>query len=359
MKITSARAHLVETEPGIRLTTSYGHAPARRGHVFVELHTDDGLVGWGEATPLPFFTGETAETVHHVLERRFLPAVVGEAPWDVPRIHRRLEAELAGNHAARAAIDVACHDLQARAAGLPLYTLLGTHGAEHLPRTYVLGIGRLDETVAEAKAGAGRGYATLKMKVGGGVAADVERVAAVRDAVGAGVRIRVDANAGYRLADARALLRELAPLGIELAEQPIAADLDLWRALRGATDVPLMADESLYTAADALALVRERLIDFVVMKLIKTGGIAEARRIAAVCQAAGVECVLSTPFDTPLGAAAAIHVAFAVGSLEHAHDLPPVAIEGPAPPGRIGRPSGPGLGVAGVQREEVSWGRDG
>jgi muconate cycloisomerase len=120
-----------------------------------------------------------------------------------------------------------------------------------------------------------------------------------------------------------------------------------------------MADESLYTAADALALVQDRLIDFVVMKLIKTGGIVEARRIAAVCQAAGIECVLSTPFDTPLGAAAAIHVAFAVGSLEHAHDLPPIAIEGPAPAGRIGRPAGPGLGVAGVQREEVSWGRQG
>jgi len=84
MKITGARAHLVETEPGIRLTTSYGTAPEKRGHVFVELRADDGLVGWGEASPLPFFTGETAETVHHVLERRFLPAVIGEEPW-VPR----------------------------------------------------------------------------------------------------------------------------------------------------------------------------------------------------------------------------------------------------------------------------------
>jgi L-alanine-DL-glutamate epimerase-like enolase superfamily enzyme len=359
MKIGSARAHLVETEPGIRLTTSYGPPPDRRGHVFVEITGDDGTVGWGEATPLPFFTGETPETVQLVLERHLLPPLVGEDPWDLPRLHRRLGQRVAGNAAARAAIDVACHDLQARAAGLPLYKLLGTHGAETLPRTYVLSLGGRADAVAEAKAWVGRGYRTLKMKVGGGVAADVERVAAVRDAVGAVVRIRVDANAGYTLREARELLRALAPLGIELAEQPIAAhDLDGWRQLRRATDLPLMADESLYTPADALALVGGRLVDFLVIKLIKTGGIHDARRIAAIAQTAGVECILSTPFDTPIGAAAAIHTAFAVGSLEHAHDLPPSGIEAAAPPGRIGRPRGPGLGIAGVQTEEVSWRRE-
>jgi L-Ala-D/L-Glu epimerase / N-acetyl-D-glutamate racemase len=359
VKIGSARAHLVATAPGIRLTTSYGPSPDRRGHVFVELTADDGTVGWGEATPLPFFTGETPETVQLVLDRHLLPRLVGEDPWDLPRLHRRLGEPVAGNAAARAAIDVACHDLQARAAGLPLYKLLGTHGAESLPRTYVLSLGGRHEAVAEAKAWVGRGYRTLKMKVGGGVAADVERVAAVRDAVGGDVRIRVDANAGYTLREARQLLRALTPLGIEMAEQPIAAhDLDGWRQLRRATDLPLMADESLYTPADALTLVGGRLVDFLVIKLIKTGGIHDARRIAAIAQTAGVECILSTPFDTPIGAAAAIHTAFALGSLAHAHDLPPSGIEAAAAPGRIGRPRGPGLGIAGVQTEEVSWQRE-
>jgi L-Ala-D/L-Glu epimerase / N-acetyl-D-glutamate racemase len=358
MKIQRARAHLVETEPRIRLTTSYGPPPARRGHVFVELTADDGTVGWGEATPLPFFTGETPETVRLVLDRHLLPLLVGEDPWDLPYLHRRLREPVAGNAAARAAIDVACHDLQARAAGLPLYKLLGTHGAESLPRTYVLSLGGRHEAVAEAKEWVGRGYRTLKMKVGGGVAADVQRVAAVRDAVGAAVRIRVDANAGYSLREARQLLRALAPLEIEMAEQPVPDDLDAWRQLRRATDVPLMADESLHTPGDALALAAGRLVDFFVIKLIKTGGIHDARRIAAIAHTAGVECILSTPFDTPVGAAAAVHAAFAVGSLEHAHDLPPSGIEAVAPPGRIGRPQGTGLGVAGVQTEEVSWHRE-
>ncbi len=354
MKIVGGRTHLVETAPGIRLATSYGPPPARRGHVFVELTADDGTVGWGEATPLPFFSGETPETVQVVLDRHLLPAVVGEDPWDVPRLHQRLAEPVAANTAARAAIDVACHDLQARAAGLPLYKLLGASGADSLPRTYALGLGAADAP-AEARRWVARGYTTLKMKVGGGVAADVERVAAVRAAVGPGVRIRVDANAGYSLAAARTLLRALAPLDIELAEQPVAPDLAAWRALRRATDLPLGADESVYSPADALALVGERLVDFLVIKLVKTGGIAGARRIAAIAEAAGVGCILSTPFDTPVGAAAATHLAFAVGSVDRAHDLPPSPVEGPAPPGRIGRPAGPGLGVAGRQDHEVTW----
>jgi L-alanine-DL-glutamate epimerase-like enolase superfamily enzyme len=184
----------------------------------------------------------------------------------------------------------------------------------------------------------------------------VDRVAAVRGAVGSDVRLRVDANAAYTLAEARTLLRALIPVGLELAEQPIAAgDLEAWRALRRAVDVPLMADESCHAPQDALSLVREHLVDFVVIKLIKTGGIEGARRIAAITDAAGVGCVLSTPFDTPVGCAAAVHVAFAVGAEGHAHDLPPSPVETALVPGRVARPRGPGLGVAGLSTVEVSW----
>jgi L-alanine-DL-glutamate epimerase-like enolase superfamily enzyme len=359
MRISRARAHLVETEPGIRLATRYGGPPARRGHVLVELHTDEGLVGWGEASPLPYFTGETPETVHLILERHFLPRLVGEDPWEGARIHRALAEGLAANAAARCAVDAALHDLRARAAGLPLYRLLGGPVADTLPRTYPMSIEGAAEAAAAAKAWVGRGYRTLKIKVGGGVGGDVERVTAVRDAVGADVRIRIDANAGYALREARELARALRPVGLEAFEQPIAAgDLEAWRTLRRAVDVPLMADESLHTPEDALALAREHLADFVVVKLIKTGGIEGARRVAAVCQAGGIECIFSTPFDTPVGATTVVHAAFALGSVAHAHDLAPVAAETARVPGRVAPPQGPGIGVAGLPSAEVSWSPD-
>lgn len=356
MRITGSRCYLVETEPGIQLATSYGTLPQRRRHVFVELTTDEGLQGWGEASPLSWFTGETPETIKTILETHWLPLLDGEDPFDLPRIHRLLSTGLAANSSARAAIDMALHDLGARAAGVPLYKYLGGQGAETLPRTYALGITDTRLAVGEAQKWVRKGYRTIKLKIGGNPDADIERVAAVREAVGPDVNIRVDANGGYDLKIARRLLRALEPYRLELVEQPLPPwDFDGWSALRDAVDIPLMADESLHTPQNALELVKRRCVDYLVIKLIKTGGIYYARQIAAIASAAGVECIVSTPFDTEIGAAAAMHLAFSIGSRDHSHDLPPLSIETGHTLGRIHPPAGPGLGIQGALTEEVSW----
>ncbi|MDQ4078129.1 MAG: dipeptide epimerase [Chloroflexota bacterium] len=356
MQITGFRCHLIETPAGIRLSSSYGASPTMRGHVQVQLLTDEGIEGWGEASPLTWFTGETPETIKEILESHWLSLLIGEDPHDIPKIHRKLSQDLAANSSARAAIDMALHDLCARAADLPLYKYLGSNGAPTLPRTYALGISDTATAIAEARRWVKKGYHTLKLKVGGDLGTNVERVAAVREAVGPHVRIRVDANAGYELKGARRLIRALEPFDLELVEQPLPAwDYEGWRALRRAVDVPLMADESLNSPQDALQLVKERLVDYFIIKLIKTGGIHHARHIAAIAETADVECIVSTPFDTEIGAAAVMHLAFSVGSREHAHDLPPLSVESEHTVGRIHPPRGPGLAVAGTQNEEVSW----
>lgn len=356
MKIRNARCELVETEPGVRLATRYGDPPDTRSHVFVHLQADD-VEGWGEATPLTWFTGETGATVATILTDHWLPLLVGRHIHEVGALLPELARVAPYNSSALAAIDGAVHDLRARSVGLPLYQLLGGHGATSLRRVYPLGIGDLDATVAEAKQWVRRGYTTLKMKIGSPVEDSRDRVAAVRAAVGPAVCIRVDANAGYDLRTARRAARVLAPYDLEMFEQPVPAhDIDAWRALRRSTDVPLMADESLCTLSDALVLVGERLVDHLLIKLIKTGGIATAVKIAGIAEAADVDCIVSTPFDTQVGAAAALHTAFAIGSTERAHDLPPNPVEAPAEVGQIGQPRGVGIGVEGVaDPREVSW----
>lgn len=356
MKIRRAECEVVETKPGVRLATRYGELPDKRAHVFVHLQTD-GFEGWGEATPLTWFTGETSATITSILTELWLPRLIGRPVHDVDALLRELARGVPHNPSAMAAIDMAVHDLRARSVRLPLHELLGGHGATSLRRTYPLGIDDLDATIAEAKEWVQRGYTTLKMKIGSPVEESRDRVAAVREAVGTGVRIRVDANAGYDLGTARRAARMLAPFDLELFEQPVSAhDIDAWRALRRSTDIPLMADESLRTLSDALVLVGERLVDHLLIKLIKTGGIRNAVRIAGIAEAAGVDCIISTPFDTQIGAAAALHTAFAIGSTERAHDLPPNPIETSAGFGWVGRPRGIGIGVSGVAgASEVSW----
>jgi L-alanine-DL-glutamate epimerase-like enolase superfamily enzyme len=356
MHVVDYKCHLVETPTGIELSTSYGAPPPTRRHVVVELMTDEGVTGWGEASPLSWFTGETPETVAEILQSHWLPLLKGEDPFHIPKIHAILGKEMAANSSARAAIDVALHDICARVAGVPLYKYLGGHGAESLARTYALGISDIGVAVEQAKEWVGRGYGTLKMKIGGGPQRDVERVAAVRDAVGPDVNIRVDANNGYDLKNARQVILGLEPYDIEMVEQPLPTwDYDGWSELRRSVDVPLMADESLHSPHSALDLVKRRCVDYVVVKLIKTGGIYRAKQVAAICAAADVECIVSTPFDTEIGGAAALHVAFSIGSQEHSHDLPPMHVETAHSKGRIHPPQGPGLGTEGLSEVEVSW----
>lgn len=356
MRIVDWQCDLIGTEAGIRLATRYGEPPQRREHVIVRLIADDGHYGLGEASPLSWFTGETPATVQAILVRHWLPRLIGEDPHHIVRVHERLSEDLAANSSARSAIDMALHDLCARAARLPLCDYLGGHGATTLPRTYPLGIGPPDEMAAQAQRWVERGYRTLKIKIDRSVASARTTVGAVREAVGPDVDIRVDANAGLDLTTARAMVRALEPFDLELVEQPLPAqDRSGWRALRRSVGIPLMADESLHTARDALELVSERSVDFLVIKLVKTGGIRGACQIAAVAEAADVRCVVSTPFDTSVGAAAATHLAFVIGSRDHAHDLPPGEYETAQTVGQIHRPAGPGIGVEGLPASEPSW----
>lgn len=355
MKITAADVEIVTRDAGIRLDTRYGPAPEERAHVLVRLRAGE-LEGWGEATPLTWFTGETTDTVYEVLRSRWLPLVMGTPLHQIDGLLSTLSRDMPYNSSAMAAIDMAVYDLRARAAGLALHELLGSHGVTELRRTLPLGIGSIDETVEEARRWAAAGYTTLKMKIGYPVEESVERVKAVREAVGPGVRIRVDANAAYDLVTARRAVRLLEPCSVEIFEQPLPADdFRSWRDLHSWTDIPLMADESLRTPGHALQLVGEGVVDLLLIKLVKTGGIRRAMRIAGIAEAAGLHCIVSTPFDTEIGAAAAMHLAFAVGSTRHSHDLPPHPIETAAAIGWIGVPEGPGLGVAGTARPEPSW----
>ncbi len=354
MKIASFRCYLIEEEAVSQLTTSYGPAPAIRPHVILELETDDGQVGYGEASPLPRFTGETVESIKLLLETQFVPAILGSNPLDLAALHGKL-AFLPGNHTAKCCVDMALHDLIGRRLGEPVYNLLGGACRKEIPVTRPLGIMPAKEAVHQAIEYVSLGYQTLKMKVGEGVEADVARVCAVREAVGDEVKIRIDANQGYRVPEAVRLIRGLEGVGLEYVEQPVAAwDTEGLAEVRQATGVPVAADESLQSVRDALDLANRRAADIFVVKLIKLGGLFWAGKVAAIAEAAGIDLVVVSPFETHLGAASGVH--FAASSLicTRAQELsiftlwpdrPGCSIRGRH--GFVDLPSAPGLGVDG------------
>ncbi|HLT59477.1 MAG TPA: enolase C-terminal domain-like protein [Limnochordales bacterium] len=352
MRIRRVEA-VVRTVSSRTLSTAYGAGVSRRTHAFVRVETDTGMDGIGEASPLPHFTGEAAETIAWVIREKFGPALAGVDPWDLEAVHAALDRTLPHHTTAKHAVVTAVWDLISKAAGLPAGYLMGGRRAEALPVVGGLGIADIDETVRQAVEQVQQGLRTLKLKIGTNPKRDKDAVAAVRDAVGPDIALRVDANQHYTVKEAIQLIRSLEPFDVQYVEQPIrAGDPRELARVTQATGLRIAADESLYGPREALALLREQAADVLVVKLIKCGGPYRGRQLLAMAEAAGLPCVLVSPYETTVGAAANLHLAAAAPNVPFAVEVGVFAIpDDPArgvviEQGQAHIPKGPGLGIA-------------
>ena len=271
----------------------------RREIVLLRLEDDVRRTGYGEGVPLTLRGGATIDVVAAEVEE-LARAVVGRTIADRDAIAELL-AELGPTGPAAAALDLALHDLLAHAAGCALGEMLGGRGAP-VRCNATIDAGEPDVVAAHARRLAGAGFGVVKVKVGTGD--DAARVAAVRAAAG-DAQIRLDANGAFDVEGAERLLDELGG-EIELFEQPCAT-LEELAELRGRVEVPIVADESVASAADARRAAELGACDAATIKLSKSGGIVETLRIAEV-----LPTYLSSALDGPAGIAAAVHVASAL-----------------------------------------------
>ena len=298
---------------------------------FVELSSDDGLTGFGCASPEPHVTGESREACNAALSEDALAWLEGGDPRTLPALCRALEDRMPATPAARAAVDMALHDLLAQHLGVPLVEMLG-RAHESLPTSITIGIKPVDETIEEAEEYVGRGFKILKIKLGHSLDEDLARLARVRERIGRGVGIRVDPNQGYSAADVERFVEQTRDLGIEFLEQPMPADdIDAMRALPEEVRARLAADETLLDARDALKLIEPpRACGIFNIKLMKCGGVHAAGRIADIARCAGIELMWGCMDESIVSISAALHVALASpatryldldGSLDLARDV--------------------------------------
>jgi L-Ala-D/L-Glu epimerase len=330
MKITAVESALEEF-PLTRPYAIAGEQPiASVGNVVVRLRAAD-RAGLGSASPAERVTGESLESCAGALEPGALAWLVGRDVRTLPALCREAARRLPKNPAARAAIDVALHDLLAQALELPLVEVLGRAHAE-LPTSITIGIRSTEEALIEASEYVGRGFRVLKIKIGGALEEDLERLTRLRERIGRSVAIRVDANVGYDLEETARFFEATAKLDVEFVEQPVPRELfprvrDLPRDWRRR----IAADESLLDERDALALAApEPACGIYNIKLMKCGGIEAARRIAAIAETAGVELMWGCMDESRISIAAALHAAFSSpatkyldldGSLDLARDV--------------------------------------
>jgi len=282
----------------------------------VKISTNAEIVGWGEASPWSVFTG-TAEAsatgIHHYLR----PLLVGADPLKISILMRQVEKTLVGHTEAKAAIEMALLDIAGKYLRVPVAQLLGGYYRTRVPLSVSIANPNFEEDFSFAKRLSASGVNIFKVKTGFSTHKDdLRRLERLRTDLPASVDLRVDYNQGLDPWDAIRHLKDVETFRPTFIEQPVKREQRAaMAAITKAIDTPIMADESVFTPAEAIDMVRGELADLVSIKIMKSGGIARAREIASIAEAAGITAYGGTMFEGGLAIAAGLHMVAATPNI--------------------------------------------
>ncbi|RRU06146.1 dipeptide epimerase [Stenotrophomonas sp. 278] len=331
--------------------------------VVVLIRTDSGHTGYGEAPATAVITGDTHGSIIEAIERFIKPRLIGQGVANLNRNCALVQSSLERNTSAKAAVEIALYDLWAQLHDAPLYQMLGG-GDPVITTDITISVDYIDKMVADSLSAINRGFESLKIKVGKDIGLDVERVKAIHAAVQGRALLRLDANQGWTAKQAVQAMRTLEEAGVvlELLEQPVkAADISGLKYVTDRVNTPVMADESVFNPGQVFDLIQQRAADIINIKLMKTGGLSNAIRIADIAAIYGVPCMIGCMIESSISVAAAVHLAVAKSDV-----ITKVDLDGPSL-GRFNPVTGgvhfneseitisdaPGLGITEVQGLEM------
>ncbi len=279
-------------------------------NILVEMQTDEGITGWGEGSPFWMIVGET-QASGLAAAQDMAQLLIGQNPLAIEACLTTLIRFLPGHPTTRSAFDMALYDIAAKRANMPLYQFLG--GEKRMLTTdETIYINTPERMVADALRIQANGGEAVKVKLGTNARDDIRRVEAIRQALGSDLPIRTDANQGWDVVTAITVLRAIGGLHVQYCEQPVKRhDIAGLRRVRQASPIPIMADESVFDSIDALRLVREEAVDYINIKLSKSGGIFDGLKINAIAESAGIKCMIGCMSESRLALTANAHFASA------------------------------------------------
>lgn len=307
MKITNIVANIVPLELKSPIKVAFGTI-AFLDTVFIRVEFDNGIIGFGESSPIAFVTGNTAQTVPIMLE--YLKPFLIDAEINEPAdIHKILDKATAGNTALKAGLDIAIYDGLAKSHNISLAEYMGAKMPTVTTDT-TLSIDDVATTLKHAQTNFDKGFKALKVKTGIDWREDIDRISALRDHFGSDLEIRIDANQGMSVAESIEFCNGIEPYNVRFVEQPIAAsDILGLKEIKENVNVPIMADESLFSPADAKLLLELQAVDLLNIKLMKCGGVFKGKQIADLAQKYNVNCMIGCMLETQIGLGAAATLA--------------------------------------------------
>ncbi len=277
--------------------------------IMIKIETDEGITGIGAVPPSEKVSGDTNEGDVALIQNMLKPLLVGRDVADKDSLLRIVHNAFVHNTGAKAGVDIAIHDLYGKCVGMPLYRILGGD-SNAIETDLTISVNDIPTMVSDSLEAVERGYRILKLKVGKEVATDLERIRQIREAVGKEVKIRIDANQGWTPKEAVRIISKMEDMGldIELIEQPVAQyDLDGLRYVTQNSFTDIMADEAVFSYRDANTVITTKAADLINIKLMKTGGIWNAMKIASLAEEYGVKCMIGCMLEGSIGIIAAAH----------------------------------------------------
>ena len=325
--------------------------------VIIEIHTDTGHVGFGEAPPTGVITGDTKGSIIGAMRDHISKNLMGKDIENFEDVMLTLNKCMIGNTSAKAAADIALHDLFGQLYNAPLYRLMGGYRKEIIT-DITISVNDPEEMARDSIDAIKRGFTTLKIKVGKDIKVDLERMKAIRAAVGYDVDLCIDANQGWKPKEAVRSLNMMYDMGlnIDFVEQPVHAhDIEGLKFVTDNVQIPVLADESVFSPENALIILQQRAADLVNIKLMKTGGLYNALKICSLAEIYGVECMIGCMLEAKVSVNAAVHLAAAKSIITKIDlDGPVLCSEDPVEGGsvfngnRITLSETPGLGITKV-----------
>lgn len=328
--------------------------------IIIKVITDTGEVGFGNAPPTAVITGDSQDSIIAAIRDTLGPKIIGMPIDNLEGIMTILDAGMLHNHSAKAALDIAVHDLFGKCFGLPLYKLFGGFRTS-METDLTISLNSPEEMVRDALEAVAQGYTALKLKVGNDPALDVQRVQAIRGAVGRAIKIRLDANQGWGAKEAVRIIKrfETDGLDIELVEQPVKAhDLEGLKYVTDRVATDIMADESAFGPFEVFQLLSLRACDLINIKLMKAGGLHNALKIVHFAETMDVQCMIGCMLECKIGITAAASLAAGKRIITRADlDAAVLLAEDPVVGGvsfcknQLLIPEAPGLGITDI----IGW----
>ena len=279
--------------------------------IIIRVIADSGETGFGNAPPTAVITGDSQDSIISAIRDTLGPKIIGMDVENLEGILTTLETGMLHNHSAKAALDIAVHDLFGKRFGMPLYKFFGGY-CSSMETDLTISLNAPEEMVRDALEAVAEGYTAIKIKVGNEPALDIKRVRAIRQAVGADIQIRLDANQGWSAKEAVRTIRsfEAEGLDIELVEQPVKAhDFEGLKYVTERVETDIMADEAAFGPFEVFRLLSMRACDLINIKLMKAGGLHNAIKIANFAETVGVQCMMGCMLESKVGITAAASMA--------------------------------------------------